>query len=52
MSLATAYSRALSGMHAPQVVVEAHVGNGLPAFKKDEPYLHRIKHSVKQPEGD
>jgi magnesium chelatase family protein len=32
MSLATAFSRALTGMHAPQVMVEAHVGNGLPAF--------------------
>jgi magnesium chelatase family protein len=32
MTLATAYSRALTGMHAPPVVVEAHVGNGLPAF--------------------
>lgn len=32
MSLATVYSRALAGMTAPQVVVEAHVGNGLPAF--------------------
>ena len=32
MSLAVLYSRALSGMDAPQVVVEVHVGNGLPAF--------------------
>ena len=35
MTLATTYSRALTGMHAPQVVVEAHVGNGLPAFSLD-----------------
>jgi magnesium chelatase family protein len=26
------YSRALNGMEAPQVIVEVHVGNGLPAF--------------------
>jgi magnesium chelatase family protein len=32
MSLATLYSRALSGAHAPQVSVEVHVANGLPAF--------------------
>ncbi len=32
MSLAVLYSRALAGMDAPQVVVEVHVGNGLPAF--------------------
>lgn len=32
MSLAVAYSRALTGMDAPSVVVECHVGNGLPAF--------------------
>ena len=32
MSLATVYSRALSGMDAPLVEVEAHLANGLPAF--------------------
>ncbi len=32
MSLAVLYSRALAGMDAPPVVVEVHVGNGLPAF--------------------
>src|SRR5581483_300676 len=32
MSLAFVYSRAISGMHAPQVTVEVHLANGLPAF--------------------
>ncbi|PHV11783.1 YifB family Mg chelatase-like AAA ATPase [Chitinimonas sp. BJB300] len=32
MSLAVLYSRALSGVHAPEVVVEAHLANGLPSF--------------------
>jgi magnesium chelatase family protein len=32
MSLAVLYSRALSGMDAPEVVVEVHLANGLPAF--------------------
>ncbi|EGK70845.1 Competence protein ComM [Methyloversatilis universalis FAM5] len=32
MSLAILRSRALAGMHAPEVAVEVHVGNGLPAF--------------------
>lgn len=32
MSLAVLYSRALSGMAAPLVTVEAHLGNGLPSF--------------------
>lgn len=32
MSLAVIYSRALSGMEAPLVEVEAHLANGLPAF--------------------
>ena len=32
MSLATVFSRALNGMDAPQVEVEAHLANGLPAF--------------------
>ncbi len=32
MSLAVLYSRALSGLHAPLVTVEAHLGNGLPGF--------------------
>ena len=32
MSLAVVFSRGLSGMEAPLVRVEAHLGNGLPAF--------------------
>ncbi len=32
MSVAVVYSRGLSGIDAPLVRVEAHVGNGLPAF--------------------
>lgn len=32
MSLAVLHSRALSGLDAPRVTVEAHLGNGLPAF--------------------
>ncbi len=32
MSLALVYSRALTGIHAPSVEVEAHLANGLPAF--------------------
>ncbi|WP_036301221.1 YifB family Mg chelatase-like AAA ATPase [Methylotenera sp. L2L1] len=32
MSLAVLYSRALTGMDAPQVVVEVHLANGLPSF--------------------
>ncbi len=32
MSLAVLYSRALSGMEAPQVTVEVHLGSGLPSF--------------------
>jgi magnesium chelatase family protein len=32
MSVAVAYSRGLEGLEAPLVRVEAHVGNGLPAF--------------------
>lgn len=32
MSLATIYSRALSGVNAPLVTVETHLSNGLPAF--------------------
>ncbi|HNQ04726.1 MAG TPA: YifB family Mg chelatase-like AAA ATPase [Thiobacillaceae bacterium] len=32
MSLAIVRSRALAGMEAPEVVVEAHLANGLPAF--------------------
>ncbi len=32
MSLAVLYSRALAGMQAPLVTVEAHLANGLPAF--------------------
>jgi magnesium chelatase family protein len=32
MTVAVVASRALAGMHAPEVVVEAHLANGLPAF--------------------
>jgi hypothetical protein len=32
MSLAVLKSRALNGMDAPQVTVEVHLANGLPAF--------------------
>lgn len=32
MSLAVLYSRALSGMDAPEVTVEVHLANGLPSF--------------------
>lgn len=32
MSLAILKSRALSGMHAPEVTVEVHLANGLPSF--------------------
>src|SRR5687768_12977305 len=32
MSLAVVYSRALAGVDAPLVTVEAHLANGLPAF--------------------
>lgn len=31
-SLATTYSRALSGIHAPLVTIETHLSNGLPSF--------------------
>jgi magnesium chelatase family protein len=32
MSLAVLYSRALSGVDAPEVIVEVHLANGLPSF--------------------
>ena len=32
MSLAVLHSRALAGMHAPEVTVEVHLANGLPSF--------------------
>ena len=32
MSLAVLYSRALTGMDAPQVTVEVHLSGGLPNF--------------------
>lgn len=32
MAVAVVKSRALAGIHAPEVVVEAHLANGLPAF--------------------
>jgi magnesium chelatase family protein len=36
MSLAVLKSRALAGMEAPEVNVEVHLANGLPAFAIDE----------------
>jgi hypothetical protein len=33
MSLAVLHSRALTDMRAPPVSVEAHLANGLPAFR-------------------
>jgi magnesium chelatase family protein len=32
MSLAVLYSRAMDGLHAPEVMVEVHLANGLPSF--------------------
>ncbi len=32
MTLAVVRSRALSGMLAPEVTIEVHLANGLPAF--------------------
>ena len=32
MGLSRLYSRAIQGMHAPQVIVEVHVASGLPSF--------------------
>lgn len=32
MAIAKLYSRALSGMNAPQIIVEVHVASGLPSF--------------------
>src|SRR6201986_501057 len=32
MSLAVIHTRALVGLHAPEVVVEVHLANGLPSF--------------------
>ena len=32
MAVAVLHSRALAGMHAPEVIVEAHIGGGLPSF--------------------
>jgi len=32
VSLAVLHSRALAGLHAPEVTVEVHLGNGLPSF--------------------
>ncbi len=32
MAIAVLYSRALTGMNAPEVIVEAHLANGLPSF--------------------
>jgi len=32
MALATTYSRALNGIHAPEITIEVHLANGLPAL--------------------
>ena len=40
MSLAVLHSRALSGMDAPEVVVEVHLANGLPSFTNVDIVLH------------
>ena len=32
MTLAVIHTRALVGLHAPDVVVEVHLANGLPSF--------------------
>ena len=32
MQLATVYTRALVGIQAPEVIVEVHISNGLPAL--------------------
>jgi len=32
VSLAVLHSRALAGLHAPEVTVEVHLANGLPSF--------------------
>ncbi|MEQ1668866.1 MAG: magnesium chelatase domain-containing protein, partial [Sulfuriferula sp.] len=32
MAIAVLHSRALTGMSAPEVIVEAHLANGLPSF--------------------
>ena len=32
MSLAVLYSRAITGIEAPEVIVEVHLANGLPSF--------------------
>lgn len=32
MTLATVYTRAALGIQAPEVRIEAHIGNGLPGF--------------------
>ena len=33
MTLASVYTRAALGMQAPEVRIEAHIGNGLPGFE-------------------
>ena len=40
MNLAVLHSRALSGMDAPEVVVEVHLANGLPSFTNVDIVLH------------
>ena len=40
MSLAVLKSRALSGMNAPEVIVEVHLANGLPSFTIVDIVLH------------
>ena len=42
MTLAILRSRALVGMEAPEVLVEAHLANGLPAFNLVVTQLDRV----------
>jgi hypothetical protein len=45
MTIAVIKSRALAGMQAPEVSVEVHLANGLPAFTKagtKPPYLSTV----------
>jgi magnesium chelatase family protein len=43
MSLAVLKSRALAGMHAPEVTVEVHLANGLPSFTIVETQLDFLR---------
>ena len=49
MTLAVLKSRALTGMTAPEVTVEVHLANGLPAFTivadNSPAYLHQYNQS-------